>query len=337
MLIHDIIGLFSHELAIDLGTSCTRVALRDSDRIVSTPTAVCIETRSGRMLFKGEQMGEAADGLAGRAPPGIKVVRPVRRGVVADARAAAELLSTLISRLHGRRWAVRPTAIAAYPAGASEAERETLLRTLTAAGVRKVYLVDNLTAALAGAYGAADARCHLIADLGAGKIDFGIMSVSGGGQAGSVSFGGDDLALSLARKLRDECSIDLTHAEARKLLAQAGLPDPSDKTAVIDRPGSRDEISPVHIAAALRPELEQIRIAIEEILRNTRASEETADLAPEVVLAGGMVLVPGLAQWISAALNLPVRVPPEPQEAVIRGLRALSVRTASLADWAAEG
>jgi hypothetical protein len=173
----------------------------------------------------------------------------------------------------------------------------------------------------------------MILDLGAGKINFGVVRVPGGGPTGSVGFGVDELVGAVTRKLGAGRGTELTFEGARRLFERVGLPDPGTAAEADRRLGSADEIAPSHLASVLRPYLDQVTDGLAEVIREAARAEALLEVAPELTVVGAAAAMPGLAGWISGKLDVQVRVPPGPANAVIRGLRRIEVGAADRYAW----
>lgn len=321
-----LLGQFSRDLAIDLGTATTRLYVQGRGVVLEEPTAVA--SRSTDEGVEVIAVGEDAAQMAGRAPEGVDVRFPVREGVVQDFRLVEALLRRLIQKTVGRNL-VRPRAIAAVPASLTEVERRAIGESLRAVGFRDVRLLPRgPVAALGLDLPLWDPVGSMVVDIGAGRTEITVMSLGGVASARSIPVGGDRMDEALAALLRDRHGLEVgsRSAEAAKRLISLESPLSGDSAVAVKgrelRTGRPTEIAlnPRDIATALEPVLGEIREGMRAVLSETPPELAGDVLEHGVVLCGGGSLLRGLDRALRAWTGLPMVAAEAPLHCVIAGL-----------------
>ncbi|HEY2127677.1 MAG TPA: rod shape-determining protein [Streptosporangiaceae bacterium] len=310
-------------VAIDLGTVNTLVSVAGRGLIIDEPSAIAIDRATGHVAA----VGQAADALAGKEPQNVEVVHPLRNGVVADLQAASAMLQGFLRRAKVRRGLFRTAAVICVPGGATWVERRSLIAALSAVRPRcTVQLVDEPVAAAAGAgFDLAEGSGVFIVDVGGGTTEAAVVA---GGQivrAESLRMGGNAMDDAIVAAVKAELGLLLGRNAARSLKTTLGLAE--DGTGWMEAVGvdaarrtPRVEHVPGRLVARA---LEHIVIAIVDCVQEM-LSDIPPNLAEDVVrgkvrLAGGGALLPGLANRIEAATDIPVLVVDDPLRCVLRG------------------
>ena len=310
-------------VAIDLGTVNTLVSVAGRGLIIDEPSTIAIDRSSGHVAA----VGLAADALAGKEPQNVEVVHPLRNGVVADLQAASAMLQGFLRRAKVRRGLFRTSAVICVPGGATWVERRSLVAAL--GGVRPrctVQLVDEPVAAAAGAgFDLAAGSGVFIVDVGGGTTEAAVVA---GGQivrAESLRMGGNAMDDAIVAAVKAELGLMLGRNAARSLKTTLGIAE--DGTGWMEAVGvdaarrtPRVEQVPGRLVARA---LEHIVTAIVDCVQEM-LSDIPPNLAEDVVrgkvrLAGGGALLPGLANRIEAATDIPVLVVDDPLRCVVRG------------------
>jgi rod shape-determining protein MreB and related proteins len=310
-------------VAIDLGTVNTLVSVAGRGLIIDEPSAIAIDRATGRVAA----VGLAADALAGKEPQNVEVVHPLRNGVVADLQAASAMLQGFLRRAKVRRGLFRTAAVICVPGGATWVERRSLVAALGAVRPRcTVQLVDEPVAAAAGAgFDLAEGAGVFIVDVGGGTTEAAVVA---GGQivrAESLRMGGNAMDDAIVAAVKAEMGLLLGRNAARSLKTTLGLAE--DGTGWMEAVGvdaarrtPRVEHVPGRLVArALEHIVTSIVDCVQEML-----SDIPPNLAEDVVrgkirLAGGGALLPGLANRIEAATDIPALVVDDPLRCVVRG------------------
>jgi rod shape-determining protein MreB len=310
-------------VAIDLGTVNTLVSVAGRGLIIDEPSAIAIDRATGHVAA----VGLAADVLAGKEPQNVEVVHPLRNGVIADLQAASAMLQGFLRRAKVRRGLLRTSAVICVPGGATWVERRSLVAALGAVRPRcTVQLVDEPVAAAAGAgFDLAEGAGVFIVDVGGGTTEAAVVA---GGQivkAESLRMGGNAMDDAIVAAVKAEMGLLLGRNAARSLKTTLGLAE--DGTGWMEAVGvdaarrtPRVEHVPGRLVARA---LEHIVTAIVDCVQEM-LSDIPPNLAEDVVrgkirLAGGGALLPGLANRIEAATDIPVLVVDDPLRCVVRG------------------
>lgn len=313
------------DLAVDLGTSNTRLALRGRGVVVDQPSVVA--THSGPRGREVVAVGEEARRMLGRTPAGTHVVRPVREGVVADFEATEQLLSALLKRVPGRTL-LRPRLVVCVPSSTTEVERRAVTDSARAAGGRDVQLVaTSLAAAIGAGLPVSEAIGNLIIDVGGGRVEVAVTSLGGLVVRRSVPVAGCAMDEAVRRWLREQRGLQVGERTAEQLKTRIGSAIPLDDPPTM-RIRGRDlesgsprelDVSANDLVSALRPVVNRIRDVVLEALRET-----PPELAADIVERGALVVgqaarLYGLTDLLRDATGLPVLLGDHPDRAVALG------------------
>lgn len=334
-MLSGVLDVLSQDIAIDLGTSTTRIARRGRGVVLHEPSAVALH-RDSQGQKRMIAVGSEARRMLGRTPSDIEVVRPVREGVIADFEVAEAMLRAFIAEASSGQL-VRPKALLCIPAGTTEVERRALRECAESAGAREVSLTEQ---PLAGAIGAGldvrEAQGNLLVDLGGGITTVAVIALGDVVSSRMLRVGGDELDEAIVRYLRAQRGLLIGPGTAEELKRKVGAAEPGLRTGEGRAPSAevrgRDlssgwpraiEINSDELAEAMAQPLRQIREAVLGALERT-PPELAGDIAERgVVLIGGGALMPGMDRAISRALGVPVVAAERPLHAVVEG--ALSI------------
>ncbi len=311
------------DLAVDLGTSRTRIWRKGRGIALDEPSLLAVEGGTGKVLAAGER----ARGLIGRTPAHVHIMRPVRDGVIVDADVAESMLRTFVDQVHSS-WLNRPRVVVATPSQITAVERRAVEETVLRSGAREVFIVEQgMVAAIGAGLPVNDEQASMVLDLGGGTADGAITALGGIVRSGSARVGGDDLSEAVRDWLRTEHHLLLGERTAQDLVAQVGsaVPQREEATARVHgrdlRTGLPETVDVT--GAAVR---EAMAAPLDGIAAFARSLVDQCppDLAGDVtgrgvVLTGGVALLRGIDQRLSRELALPVHVAKDPQRAVIRG------------------
>ena len=334
--------LGGRDIAIDLGTANTLVFVRGEGIVVSEPSVVAIDTRTGAV----HAVGEDAQRMIGRTPATIAAVRPLRHGVIADFEVTEQMLRHFIGRVHQSRFA-HPRVVMCAPSGITDVERRALTEACLAAGARSVSLIEEpLAAAIGAGLSIEQPRASVVVDVGGGTSEVAVISLGGIVVSRSLRVGGYDFDETIASWIRQHhgLAVGETTAEHVKLEAGGVSPDDSDLAAEVR---GRDSLSGLPRQAMITSE--ELRQALERPVADIAAAVQAAleETPPElaadmptrgILLAGGGALLRGLAERLASETNVPVTIAESPLTCVALGAgRALDEielleRTASRRD-----
>ncbi len=321
-----LLGLFSLDIGIDLGTANTLVHVRGKGIVINEPSWVTIEKPTRRPL----EVGLRAKEMVGRTPANVIAVRPLRDGVVSEFEITRAMLEYFISKAHQQSIvpAPSPRVVIGIPSGATEVERRAVLDAASAAGAREVYLVEEPRAAALGAgLPVSEVRGTMIVDIGGGTTEVAIISMGEIVVSRSLRVAGDELDQDIIQYIRNKYNLFIGERMAEQVKIQIGsaYPLPQEKTMVVrgrnlisGLPESL-EVSSVEIREAISGSLQVIVDTIKDAL-DEAPPEIVADLIETgVCLAGGGALLQGLSERLSEELGLRVWVAEDPMACVARG------------------
>ncbi|MFW5845782.1 MAG: rod shape-determining protein [Planctomycetota bacterium] len=327
-----LLGLFSYDLGIDLGTANTLVAVQGKGIVISEPSVVAVKKGTNQVLMDGQAVGNMAKTMMGKTPGSIEAIRPMKDGVIADFEITEAMLRYFIQKGHGRRGPIKPRVVIAVPLGITAVERRAVKNSATNAGARRVYTIPEPMAAAVGAgLPVAEPVGSMIVDIGGGTSEVAVISLAGVVSAESLRVGGDELDRNIQSYLKREYQVLVGENTAEKIKFEIGAAVPLEQELRMTIRG-RDlqsgmprqiEISSTEIAEALREPVGAIVNTIKVVLERTEP-ELAADLLERgICLAGGTSLLRGLPEVIQRATGLPVRIADDPLTCVARGCAAL--------------
>jgi rod shape-determining protein MreB len=326
-MLKSVLGAISADLAVDLGTSTTRIAAADRGIVCCQPSVVAIqEDRTGRRRILA--VGDDARVMEGRAPRDIQVVRPIQDGTVSDFEVVEAMLRHLMVQVHGRRLWVGPRIAVATPHGMTDMERRAIRESVEASGARNVHLIEQPLAAGAGAGLPVDeARGHMVIDVGAGMTTVSVLSLGGIVYSRSIKVGGDHMDQALVHHVHEEHGVLISRAMAEELRIELGGALPrSQATTTWVRGRHEDSGFPraveINSHAVMLALQEPVELIAETVLRTLERTPP--DLASDVaesgiVMTGGLARMPGLEEAVGQACGLAVVVPEDPADAVVMG------------------
>ena len=320
-----ILGLFSNDIGIDLGTANTLVYVKGRGIVINEPSIVAVNQKTGQVVAVGTQAKE----MLGRTPAHIQAIQPVVDGVISDFEITSEMLSYLIGKAQaGHSKLLGPRVVIGVPSGITSVEARAVRDATRAAGAREVHVVEEPMAAAIGI----ELPIHeptgsMVIDIGGGTTDVGIISLGGLVSARNIRIAGDRFNTDIVAHARNEFKMligDKTAEETKILIAsvaQSGAPLRAivrGRDLVTGLPREMT-ISDQDVRNAIGHSIEELVEAVKEVLETT-PPEILADIMQRgVYLAGGGALIRGLPEFLTVALGVPVVVAPDPLTAVVRG------------------
>jgi rod shape-determining protein MreB len=324
MVFNAIWGLFSNDLAIDLGTANTLVYLKGKGVVMDEPSVVAVNKETNRVLAVGK---EAKD-MLGRTPGSIVAIRPMRDGVIANFEITETMLRYFIRKVHNRKALVRPRIIISVPSGITQVEKRAVKDSATSAGAREVYLVEEPMAAAIGAgLPIQEPSGNMIVDIGGGTTEVAVISLSGIVYSKSIRVGGDEMDEAIVHYIKRKYNLLIGERMAEKIKTQIGSAYPMEERQTVEAKG-RDLVA--GIPKTLTISDEEVREAILEpvtavvdaikIVLERVPPELAADIVDKgIVLAGGGSLLRGLEVLIREETELPIAIAEDPLSCVVRG------------------
>ena len=327
MLLDLILGLFSRDMGIDLGTANTLVLLKDKGIIINEPSVVAVQNeRYGKQRIIA--VGAEAKEMLGRTPGDIEAVRPMKDGVIADFDMTEKMIRYFIEKTHKRRFFVSPRIIISVPYGLTQVERKAVRESAMIAGAREVYLIEEPMAAAIGAgLPVNEARGSLVVDIGGGTTEIGVISLGGIISAKSVRVAGDKIDASIVNYVKEKYSLLISERAAEEIKIKIGTAVQQQKDLTYTVKG-KDQISGLlssvdltseDVREAIKDSIREIADALKFVLESIQP-EVAADIVENgVVLTGGGALIRGLDKYLSDTVKLPVFVADEPLLCVANG------------------
>jgi len=328
VLLDIILGWFSTDIGIDLGTCTTLVCARDKGIVLNEPSVVAVSKGTNVVLNNGEAVGLVAHEMLGKTPGSISAIRPLKGGVISNFEITEVMLGYFIRKVHGRGGFVRPRLVIAVPSGITAVERRAVVESAERAGARKVYLVDEPMAAGIGAkLPITEPTASMIVDIGGGTTEVAIMSLADIATCESIRVGGNDMDEAIINHLKRTYNLLIGEARAEKVKIQVGSATPLEKELTMEVAG-RDTISGLprkivitskEIREALREPLAAIIDAVTRTLEKAEP-ELAADLIENGVhLCGGGSLLRGMDTVLTNATGLKVEIVEDPVSSVAHG------------------
>jgi len=320
----------SRGVAIDLGTANTVVYVCGVGIVANEPSVVALETRDG--VRKVRAVGDDAKLMLGKTPEGVRTIRPLRSGVIADLEVAEEMIKHFIRKAHGgpRRFTRGPEVAICIPSGATSVERRAIRDAVTNAGADRVSLIEEPMAAAIGAgLPVADPIGSMVVDIGGGTTEVGVISLQGLAFSRSTRVGGDRLDDAIASYVRRNFNLLIGEGTAERVKLEIGSAvRPGDGVGLTTRVRGRDVgrgmpaeivLNQAQVAEALAEPVNQIVEVVRSALENTQP-EIAADVIDQgITMTGGGALLRGIDTIIQDSTGLPVRIADDPMSCVALG------------------
>ena len=320
-------GLFSNDLAIDLGTANTLVYSKGEGIVVSEPSVVAVQKDSMGQR-KVLAVGMEAKKMLGRTPGSIIAIRPMKDGVIADFDITEEMLRYFIQKVHNRKTLARPRIVICVPSGITQVEKRAVRESAESAGAREVYLIEEPMAAAIGAgLPITEASGNMIVDIGGGTTEVAVISLSGIVYAKSVRVGGDKMDEAIVQYMKRKYNMLVGERTAEQIKIEIGSAYPDEMESTIEIKG-RDlvsgipktlELNGTEIREALTEPVNAITEAVRIALERT-PPELAADIVDTgIVLAGGGAMLRNLDLLLREETGLPVVIAEDPLSCVVLG------------------
>ena len=321
-------GMFSSDMAIDLGTANTLVYVKGRGIVLNEPSVVAIADEKGKK--KVLAVGDEAKMMLGRTPGYIQAIRPMRDGVIADFEVAEEMIKHFIRKVHNRRSFTSPLVIVCVPSGSTAVERRAIQESAESAGARRVFLIEEPMAAAIGAgLPVTEPTGSMVVDIGGGTTEVAVLSLGGIVYSRSVRVGGDKMDEAIIAYIRRNHNLLVGEGSAERIKKEIGsaCPPEDGEGRTIEIKG-RDLMNGVpkeliiserQIAESLAEPVGAIIEAVKVALEHT-APELAADIVDKgIVLTGGGACLSNLDLVLRHATGLPVSIADDPLSCVARG------------------
>jgi rod shape-determining protein MreB len=324
-VVNTVLGMWSSDMGIDLGTANTLVHVRGRGIVLNEPSVVAVSKRSGQVL----SVGADARRMLGRTPADIVAVRPLKDGVIADFDQTQRMIKYFIARAHNRAWHVSaPRVVIGVPSGVTEVEKRAVIDAATSAGAREAHLVEEPMAAAIGAgLPIQEPGGSMIVDIGGGTTEVAVISLGGVVASESARVGGDEMDDAIVHYVRRHLNLLIGDRTAEDLKIAMGSAC-SLATECSFNVRGRDlvtglpklvEMSTIQVREALKPVLAEIVRAVRSTLDLTPPELVNDVLDRGIVLCGGGALLAGMNRLVANETLMPVTVADDPLGCVARG------------------
>lgn len=328
MLFDWLYGLFSNDMAIDLGTATTLTYVKDRGIVAHEPSVVAVQRNGPGGTMRVLAVGSEAKEMLGRTPGNIVAIRPMKDGVIADFEVTEAMLRYFITRAHKRKTLVRPRIIICVPSGITEVEKRAVRDSALAASAREVYLIEEPMAAAIGAgLPITEPSGNMIVDIGGGTTEVAIISLSGIVYSKSVRVAGDKMDDAIIQHMKRQYNLLVGERTAENIKKTVGSAYPGDEVLTMEVKG-RDMVAGVpetvvcnsdEIRESLAETINVIVEAVRVVLERT-PPELSADIVDKgIVLTGGGAKLRNLDILLREETGLPVVVSENPECAVVLG------------------
>ncbi len=328
LFLNAFLGVFSNDLAIDLGTANTLVYVKGKGIVLSEPSVVAVRT-DGRAKNRVLAVGIEAKNMLGRTPGNIVAIRPMRDGVIADFEVTEAMIRHFIHKVHNRRTFVRPRIIIAVPSGITQVEKRAVKESAESAGAREVFLIEEPMAAAIGAgLPITEPTCNMVVDIGGGTTEVAVISLAGIVYSRSIRVAGDKMDASIIQYIKRKYNLLIGERTAENIKTSIGnaYPDPNDLDTMEVK--GRDLVT--GIPKILTINTEEVRMAIAEqvdaivetvkIALEQTPPELSADIVDRgIVLTGGGGQLKNLDKLLREETGLPIMVTDDPLSTVALG------------------
>ncbi len=328
MWLDRVMGLFSVDMGIDLGTCNTLVSVRGQGIVLNEPSVVAVHKGTNKVCRNGEAVGWMAKEMLGKTPGSISAIRPLKDGVISDFEITEAMLGYFIRKVNGKSRIFGPRVVISVPSGITAVEKRAVYDSAARAGARITYLIEEpLAAAIGAGLPFSEPTASMIVDIGGGTSDVAILSLADIAVCESLRVAGDDMDEAIINHMKRTYNMMIGEQTAERIKIEIGSASPLEKEIPMDVRG-RDMISGLPrkttvTSEEIRQALQEPCQAIIEAITRTleRAEPElAADLVDNgIVLAGGGALLRGLPTVVAKATGLPTKLADDPLTCVARG------------------
>jgi len=329
LIIDSLLGFFSSDLALDLGTANTLVYVKGKGIVLSEPSVVAVRTDK-RSKNKVLAVGAEAKRMLGRTPGNIQAIRPMRDGVIADFEVTEAMLKHFIRKVHNnRRTLVRPRIVIAVPSGITQVEKRAVRESAELAGAREVFLIEEPMAAAIGAgLPITEPTCNMVVDIGGGTTEVAVISLSGIVYSRSIRVAGDKMDASISQHIKRKYNLLIGERTAEIIKTTIGnaYPDPENLETIEVK--GRDLVTGIpkilaidseEICAAISEQIEAIVETVKIALEQTPPELASDIVDSGIILTGGGALLKNLDKLLREKTGLPIIVADDPLSTVALG------------------
>jgi len=319
-----LLSLFSNDLGIDLGTAITVVYVRGKGIVLSEPSIVAVNQKTGRV----EAVGREAKEMLGRTPSNIVAIKPMKDGVIADFEHTEKMLDYFIRKVHNRRLGVRPRIVVCVPSEITQVEKRAVRDSAYKAKASEVFLVEEAMAAALGAgLPITEPSGNMIVDIGGGTTDVAIISMAGTVYSRTIRIAGNEMDDAIIHYIKRKYNLLIGERTSEEIKIRIGSAFPLEEEMTMEIKG-RDLVEGV--PKTLLVSDEEIREALSEtvssIIESVRVALEqtppelSADIVDKgIILTGGGALLKNLDKRLREETGLPVSLADDPLSSVALG------------------
>ncbi len=327
-MLNALLGRFSNDLAIDLGTANTLVYVKGKGIVLSEPSVVAVRT-DNRSKNRILAVGAEAKRMLGRTPGNIVAIRPIKDGVIADFEVTEAMLRHFIRIVHHRRSLIRPRIIICVPSGITQVEKRAVKESAESAGAREVFLIEEPMAAAIGAgLPITDPTCNMVVDIGGGTTEVAVISLAGIVYSRSIRVGGDKMDEAIVQYIKRKYNLLIGERTSELIKTTIGNAYPNPENIETIEVKGRDLVSGIPKILAI--DSEEIRVSIAEQIESIVETVKTAleqtppELAADIVdngivMTGGGALLKNLDKLLREETSLPIKVTDDPLSTVVLG------------------
>ncbi|HDV7348056.1 TPA: rod shape-determining protein [Campylobacter jejuni] len=328
MILDQLIGFFSRDMGIDLGTANTLVLVKDKGIVINEPSVVAVERERYGSKAKILAVGKEAKDMVGKTPGNIEAIRPMKDGVIADFDMTEKMIRYFIEKTHRRKSFLRPRIIISVPYGLTQVERKAVRESALSAGAREVFLIEEpMAAAIGASLPIQEPKGNLVVDIGGGTTEIGVISLGGLVISKSIRTAGDKLDMSIVNYVKEKYNLIIGErtGEEIKITIGSAIQLPKELSMVVkgrDQVSgllSRIELTSEDVREAMREYLKEIADALKMVLEMMPPDLASDIVENGVVLTGGGALIRGFDKYLSEIVRLPVYIADEPLLAVAKG------------------
>ncbi|EAJ3231333.1 rod shape-determining protein [Campylobacter jejuni] len=328
MILDQLIGFFSSDMGIDLGTANTLVLVKDKGIVINEPSVVAVERERYGSKAKILAVGKEAKDMVGKTPGNIEAIRPMKDGAIADFDMTEKMIRYFIEKTHRRKSFLRPRIIISVPYGLTQVERKAVRESALSAGAREVFLIEEpMAAAIGASLPIQEPKGNLVVDIGGGTTEIGVISLGGLVISKSIRTAGDKLDMSIVNYVKEKYNLIIGErtGEEIKITIGSAIQLPKELSMVVkgrDQVSgllSRIELTSEDVREAMREYLKEIADALKMVLEMMPPDLASDIVENGVVLTGGGALIRGFDKYLSEIVRLPVYIADEPLLAVAKG------------------
>jgi rod shape-determining protein MreB len=327
-ILNAVMRAFSTDLAIDLGTANTLVYVKDKGIVINEPSVVAIRTgNSSKSPILA--VGLEAKNMLGKAPGHIRVIRPMRDGVIADFEVTGAMLRYFIRKVHNRRIFARPRIVIAVPSGITQVENRAVVEAAQSAGAREVFLIqESMAAAIGAELPVTEPKCNMVVDIGGGTTEVAVISLAGIVYSKTIRVAGDRMDFAIIQHIRRHYNLLIGERTAELIKITIGNAYPDLQNLETIEAKGRDLASGIPMSLSI--DSEEIRTAISEQIDSIIETVKTVleQIPPElsadifergIIITGGGALLKNIDKLIREESGLPVNVVDDPLSSVVIG------------------